>query len=116
MSREHHKNLKRGLKQSLTERSQRVRASRHNNPHKRRVHFTELVQVEAGTPGAIRSIETAANGELVVVHKARVARTKWVPVTEPFPQKVASGSTATYGMKNDTRNMAPKGKSGAKPK
>jgi len=105
-----------GIKQALVVRAQRPRASRHNTEHKRRATYTEMENVPAGTPGATRSIETdEKTGELTVVHKARVTKQKWVPVTEGFPRRVAADSTTAGWQENKLEHMAPKGKGGAKP-
>jgi len=54
MSRESHKNLKRGIKQSLVERVQRVRASRHGQPqmfNRKPMTSPRIVEVAAGPTG-----------------------------------------------------------------
>lgn len=78
MSRNHRKNLSRGLKVALEERVQRVRTSRHGKPQMRR----------------IRRIVTDKNTGKVTVSISLV------PVTEPYKARVAAGPTGTYGAKN----------------
>jgi len=77
MSREHHKNLSRGIKSSLVGREQRVRASRHGEPHSRRV----------------RRVAEQKDGSFKVLFENK-------PVTEPYKMLVASEPTGTYGQKN----------------
>lgn len=118
MSREHRKNLKRGIKQPLVEREQRVRASRHNKPHTHRRWSRVEELVPPGTPNAKRTIETynpettypagttVVDG-VVVVYRLTVDRSRQVLVTEPYKMRVAKGPTGTVGLPN-TGNMKVK--------
>jgi hypothetical protein len=119
MSRHHRKNLKRGIKQPLVEREQRVRASRHNAPHTHRRWFRAEEMVAPGTPGAKRSVEaydpaenypegTVITGDIVVVHRKQVDRSKQVPISEPYKMRVADGKTGTHGMPNTGGEKAGK--------
>ncbi len=78
MSRNHRKNLSRGLQVALEDRTQRVRTSRHGKPQMRRVR---------------RVVTNKDTGKIVVM-------ISMVPVTEPFKARVAAGPTGTYGAKN----------------
>lgn len=89
MSRHRRKNLMRGIKQPLGEREQRPRASRHGQPHSRRVR--KVVEVK---------------GVLKVVFEN-------VPIMQPYKMRVAAGPTATVGMVNT--GGAKAGKKAVKP-
>ena len=67
-----------GIAQPLKEREQRVRNSRHNEPH--RIRRRHVIQNKDGT--------------------IRIAF-EWVPVTEPYKMLVAAGPTGTWGKVND---------------
>ena len=112
MSRHHRKNLKRGIKQPLVERTQRVRASRHGEPHTTRRWSRTEEMVSPGTPGAKRVVEefdptivypegTVITGNVVVVHRKTMDRSRQVPITEPYKLRVAAGPTGTLGEKNN---------------
>jgi hypothetical protein len=113
MSRHHRKSLKRGIKQPLEDREQRVRASRHGKPQtNRRWHAEERI-VPSGTPGATRHV-AEVDGQVVIQYRISVQSSRQVPVTEPFKMHVAKGPTATVGKKNDGGVKA--GKKAEKPK
>lgn len=124
MSREHRKNLKRGIKQPLEQREQRVRASRHNNLHTTRRWARVEEIVSPGTPDTKRTVEprdpsvtypegTVEVDGMVVVHRKLVDRSRQVLVTEPYRMRVAAGPTGTVGLPNT--GGASAGKKSAKP-
>ena len=125
MSRHHRKVLKRGISQPLEERTQRVRASRHNKPHTTRRWSRSMEMVSPGTPGAKRTVEkrdpkmdypagTVEIDGMVVVYRKPVDRSAQVQVTEPYKMRVAAGPTQKPWGSNDPKNMAPRGKAGQK--
>lgn len=107
-----HKNMKRGIKQPLVARDQRVRTSRHGKPHTHRVYKQQDVLVVAGTPNAKRSLEPIKPGTvypvgtvfvdgMAIVHRLTVPVARQVEVTQPFTRAVAAAPTGTWGLPNE---------------
>jgi hypothetical protein len=125
MSREHHKNLKRGLKQPLEAREQWFRNLRHGEPQKIRGTRKVEMMVTPGTLNATRMVEpidpsveypagTVMMDGVAIVHRATVEVPCWVPTKPDMRRvmKVAAGPTGTIG--NPNTGGASAGKKSAK--
>ena len=113
MSREHRKNLSRGIKQPLVSKPVPFRASRHGKPQVYRSYKTEEVMVTPGTPNARRFVEqydpsvaypagTVVQDDVVIVHRIHASKSTWAetrPDTERT-MRVAAGPTSDYGQRN----------------
>jgi len=109
MSREHHKNLQRGVRAPLSTREQRKRSERHGKPHTMRRWTREEQEVPAGTPGAKhRVVEDPDTKEIVVKYFIVVDASRQVPVTEARDVRVAAGPTGLYGKVNAPPTVAKK--------